>query len=102
VHYVGPCLARLAAVDTWNILGGKDHSMLDRSCPTIKWTYKNYDVLITATDDSTSEGFTIVVEVDCTAVAAHRVISISKSFPTAAFAEQCGRMLARDWIDRNL
>jgi hypothetical protein len=76
--------------------------MLDRSCPTIKWTYKNCDVQITAMDDSTSEGFTIIVEVDSTAVAVHRVISISKSFPTAAFAEQSGRALARDWIDWNL
>ena len=68
----------------------------------MKWTYKNCDVQITATDDPTSEGFTIIVEVDCTTVVTHRVISISKSFPTAAFAEQCGRALARDWIDRNL
>ena len=65
--------------------------MLDPSCPTIKWTYKNCDVQITATDDPTSEGFTIIVEVDYTTVVAHRVISISKSFPTAAFTEQCGR-----------
>jgi hypothetical protein len=76
--------------------------MLNQSCPTIKWAYKNCDVEITATDDSTSSGFTIIVEVNCTTVAAHRVISVSKSFPTAAFAEQCGRALARDWIDRNL
>ena len=76
--------------------------MLNRSCPTVKWTYKNCDVQITATADSTSEGFTIIVEVDCTTVVAHRVISISKPFSTAAFAEQCGRALARDWIDRNL
>ena len=76
--------------------------MLDRSCPTIRWTYKNCDVQITATDDSTSDGFAIIVEVDSTTVAVHRVLSISKSFPTAAFAEQSGRALARDWIDRNL
>ena len=76
--------------------------MLSRSCPAINWTYRNCDVQITAMDESTSSGFTIIVEVDCTAVAVHRVISISKSFPTAAVAEQSGRALARDWIDRNL
>ena len=29
--------------------------MLDRSCPTMKWTYKNCDVLITVMDDRTAK-----------------------------------------------
>jgi hypothetical protein len=76
--------------------------MPNRSCPTMKWAYKNCDVQVTATVDSTSSGFTPIVEVDCMTVAAHRLISIGKSYPTPVLAEECGLTLAHDWIDRNL
>ena len=39
------------------------------------------------------------MEVDCTTVAAHRLISIGKSYPTPALAEEYGLTLAHD---RNL
>jgi hypothetical protein len=76
--------------------------MQNRICPTMKWSYKDCDVQVTATVDSKRSGYTPIVEVDCTTVAVHRAIVISKSFPTPAVAEKRGRALARDWIDRNL
>jgi hypothetical protein len=63
--------------------------------------YRNCDVEITVLFDSPAKvSVTPVVEIDCRAPGLQTLLTTGKSFLTTEQAEEYGREMARQWIDK--